>query len=55
MNKFFVSAACALLLGLMAVSGARAAEPAEITTAWMGENEAFPMWVAVQKLSLIHI
>lgn len=48
MNKFFLAAACAVVFGLLAFSGARAEEPAELKTAWMGENEAFPMWVAVQ-------
>lgn len=49
MKKFFLAAACAALLGLVAFSGARAVEAAELKTAWMGENEAFPMWYAVQR------
>lgn len=49
MNKFFLAWACAVLFGLLAFSPAHAAEPMELKTAWMGENEAFPMWYAVQK------
>ncbi|MDE6735513.1 MAG: ABC transporter substrate-binding protein [Desulfovibrio sp.] len=49
MNKFFLAWACAVVLGLFACSGAQAAENVELKTAWMGENEAFPMWYAVQQ------
>lgn len=49
MNKFFLVAACAVAFGLFACAPAQAAETAELKTAWMGENEAFPMWYAVQQ------
>lgn len=49
MKKFFLSMMAALMLGAFVFSGAQAAELQTLKTAWMGENEAFPMWYAVQK------
>lgn len=49
MKRVFLSVICAALVCMFGTAVVRADEPFGLKTAWMGENEAFPMWYAVQR------